>query len=181
MTILDFSTFPILSSSNLTLRQLTIDDQESIFTLRTDPAINKYLGRTPSKSMEDAIAFIHKINENVKNNNSLYWAITMTETETFVGTICLYNFSTENNSCEIGYELLTPYQGQGIMREAIQTVVGYVFNNLEITQINAFTHIENQNSSNLLTKCNFSKTNEFEPEDPNLILYTLSIQSFNNN
>lgn len=176
MTILDFSIFPILSSSNLTLRQLTIDDQESIFTLRTDPAINKYLGRTPSKSVEDAIAFIHKINENVKNNNSLYWAITKTQTETFVGTICLYNFSIENKSCEIGYELLTQYQGQGIMREAIQAVIDYLFNTLQYTQIIACTHIENLHSSKLLEKCQFINTGEFEEENHDLILYKLSLQ-----
>jgi [ribosomal protein S5]-alanine N-acetyltransferase len=174
MTILDFSTFPILSSSNLTLRQLTIDDQESIFNLRTDPAINKYLGRTPSKSMEDAIAFIHKINENVKNNNSLYWAITITQTETFVGTICLYNFSIENKSCEIGYELLTQYQGQGMMYEAIQVVIDHVFHTLQFKQINAYTHIENLHSSKLLEKCHFMNTGEYDPEVNDLMLYTLS-------
>jgi ribosomal-protein-alanine N-acetyltransferase len=34
-----------------------------------------------------------------------------------VGTICLFGFSDENASCEIGYELLTNFQGQGIMKE----------------------------------------------------------------
>lgn len=175
MTNLNFTSFPILASQNLTLRQLTIDDQHGIFTLRTDPAVNKYLGRSPSKSIEDAIAFINMINENVKSNNSLYWAIDLTKTETFVGTICVYNFSFENQSCEIGYELLPQYQGQGIMYEAIQSVIDHVFHTLQFKQINAYTHIENLHSSKLLEKCNFKNTGEFDPENHDLRLYELSL------
>src|SRR5690242_16752186 len=104
-----FTTFPILKTERLTLRQLSINDQQDIFALRSDPEINKHLDRQPSKTIEDAIDFINKITDNSKNNNSIYWVITLTKTKTFVGTICLFNFSNEKNSCEIGYELMTKF------------------------------------------------------------------------
>jgi ribosomal-protein-alanine N-acetyltransferase len=114
----NFTSFPILTTERLTLRQLLIDDQNDIFALRSDTEINQYLNRQPSKTIEDAINFINKVNDNIKLNNSLYWAITLTMTKTFVGTICLFDFSDEKDSCEIGYELMTEFQGQGIMKEA---------------------------------------------------------------
>lgn len=91
----NFNTFPILTTERLTLRQLSIDDQQNIFALRSDTEINKYLEREPSKTIEDAINFINKVNDNIQKSNSLYWAITLTKTKTFVGTICFFDFSNE--------------------------------------------------------------------------------------
>ncbi|GAB3722877.1 GNAT family N-acetyltransferase [Flavobacterium koreense] len=169
----NFSPFPILTTERLTLRQLSIDDKQSIFDLRSDLEINKYLGRVPSKTIDDAINFINKINENSKSNNSIYWVITLTSTKKVVGTICLFDFSNEKNSCEIGYELMPKYQGQGIMKEAIKVVIDYVFKTLNFKRIIAFTHNENLKSTNLLLKFNFVKSLETDNENPNLTIFTL--------
>jgi ribosomal-protein-alanine N-acetyltransferase len=170
----NFTLFPILTTERLTLRQLSTDDQQDIFTLRSDTEINKYLDREPSKTIDDAINFIKKVNDNIKNNNSVYWVISLTSTKTFVGTICLFDFSNEKNSCEIGYELMTKFQGQGIMKEATQVVIDYVFQTLKLKKILAFTHYENLNSTNLLLKLNFVKSLEKDKENPNLNIFTLA-------
>jgi ribosomal-protein-alanine N-acetyltransferase len=127
----NFKTFPILTTERLTLRQLSIDDRQSILALCSDSEINKYLDREPSKTIEDAINFINRINDNIKKNNSVYWAITLTDSKAIVGTICLFEFSNEKNSCEIGYELMTKFQGQGIMKEAAAAVIDYAFLELQ--------------------------------------------------
>ena len=174
MSNINFTAFPNLTTERLTLRQLSINDQQDIFALRSDPEINKYLDRQPSKTIEDAIDFINTITDNIKNNNSIYWVITLTKTKTFVGTFCLFNFSNEKNSCEIGYELMTKFQGQGIMKEAMELVIDYVFQTLKFQNIVAFTHHNNQSSTKLLTKFNFIKSLEPDKENPDLDIYTLT-------
>jgi [ribosomal protein S5]-alanine N-acetyltransferase len=170
----NFTPFPILTTERLTLRQLSTDDQQNIFALRSDPEINKYLGREPSKTIEDAINFISKVNENIQKNNSIYWVITLTNTKTFVGTICLFDFINEKDSCEIGYELMTKFQGQGIMKEATEKVIVYAFQTLEYQKIVALTHNGNQNSTKLLAKFNFLKSIEIDKENPDLNIFTLT-------
>ena len=170
----NFTPFPILTTERLTLRQLSTDDGQDIFALRSDTDINKYLDREPSKTIEDAINFINKVNDNIKKNNAIYWVISLTSTKKFVGTICLFDFSNEKNSCEIGYELMTKFQGQGIMKEATQVVIDYVFQTLKLKKILAFTHYENQNSTKLLLKFNFVKALETDKENPNLTIFTLA-------
>ncbi|MFT3704163.1 MAG: GNAT family N-acetyltransferase [Agriterribacter sp.] len=170
----NFTPFPVLTTERLTLRQLSANDQQSIFALRSDEAINKYLNRQVARSMEDAINFINKVNENITNNNSIYWAITLTRTRTFVGTICLFGFSKENSSCEIGYELLTKFQGRGIMKEAVEKVITYAFEALGFQKIVAFTHDENQHSSKLLTKLNFIKSINIGEENTDFTIYNLT-------
>ena len=169
-----FTPFPILTTERLTLRQLVIDDEQEIFTLRSDSEINKYLDRQLSNTIADARNFINKVNENINKNVSLYWAITLSDRNILVGTICLYGFSDENDNCEIGYELLTNFQGQGIMKEAVEKVIDYAFNTIKVQEIEAFLHRDNQSSINLLEKLSFRNSNKADETNPELIGYHLT-------
>ncbi|WP_131537991.1 GNAT family N-acetyltransferase [Pedobacter nototheniae] len=159
--------FPILTTERLILRQLTDSDIQEIFLLRSDPLINKYLNRQPSNTLEDALKFIDRI----KNNNFSYWAITQKEIKGLIGTICLFDFSEENKKCEIGYELLTEFQGKGIMSEAAKKIIEYSIETIGIKTIDAYTHKDNQSSNNLLTKLKFEHISSDDERNSNLILY----------
>jgi [ribosomal protein S5]-alanine N-acetyltransferase len=169
-----FTPFPILTTERLTLRQLIINDEQEIFTLRSDSEINKYLDRQLSNTIDDARNFINKINENINKNDSIYWAITFSDRNILVGTICLFGFSDENDKCEIGYELLTNFQGQGIMKEAAEKVIDYAFNAIKVQKIEAFFHRDNHSSIKLLEKFSFRDSNEPGKTDPGLITYYLT-------
>ena len=169
-----FAPFPVLTTERLTLRQLQITDEQEIFTLRSDGEINRYLDRQVSTTIDDARNFINKVNENINNNDSLYWAITLSDRNILAGTICLFGFSDENNKCEIGYELLTNFQGQGIMKEAAEKVIDYAFNTIKVQKIEAFLHRDNQRSIKLLEKFSFRNSNEPDRTNPELICYNLT-------
>jgi ribosomal-protein-alanine N-acetyltransferase len=175
-----FASFPILTTERLTLRQLVIADEQEIFTLRSDSEINKYLDRQLSNTIDDARNFINKVNENINKNDSVYWAITFSDKNILVGTICLFGFSDENDKCEIGYELLTNFQGQGIMKEAAEKVIDYAFNTIKVQKIEAFFHRDNQSSIKLLEKFSFRNSNEPDETNPDLICFYLtnSIDNF---
>ena len=167
-------TYPILTTERLTLRPLSINDYQDIFDLRSDTEINKFLGRQLCKTTDDAKNFINKVNENIEKGGTYYWGICLTETKQLVGTICLFDFSIEKKSCEIGYELMMKFQKQRIMQEAVEKVIDFVFQTLKFKNIIAFTHYENQNSTNLLLKLNFLKSMEADKENPNLTIFTLT-------
>ncbi len=169
MLIRTFTPFPILTTERLTLRQLVVNDEQEIFTLRSDREINKYLDRQVSNTIDDARNFINKVNENINKNDSLYWAITLRDRNLLVGTICLFGFSDGNGKCEIGYELLTNFQGQGIMKEAAEKVINYAFNTIKVQKIEASLHRNNLSSIKLLDKFSFMQSNELDKANPELI------------
>jgi ribosomal-protein-alanine N-acetyltransferase len=169
-----FAPLPILTTKRLILRQLVIADEQEIFTLRSDSEINKYLDRQVRNTIDDARDFINKVNENINKNDSLYWAITLSDRNILVGTICLFGFSDENNKCEIGYELLTNFQGQGIMKEAVEKVIDYALNTIKVKKIEAFLHRDNRSSIKLLEKFSFRNSNEPDNANPDLICYHLA-------
>jgi [ribosomal protein S5]-alanine N-acetyltransferase len=169
-----FTTFPILTTKRLTLRQPANSDEQEIFTLRSDSEINKYLDRPKSTTINDARNFIEKVNENTGKGNSLYWAITLSGKDILVGTVCLFSFSDENEKCEIGYELMTGYQGQGIMKEAVEKVIEYAFNTIKVKKIEAVFHRDNQGSLKLLKKLSFKDSLEPDKTEPDLVNYYLT-------
>ncbi len=174
MTNRFFTPFPILITERLTLRQLLMNDAQNIFSLRSDSEINKYLDRQPCKTIEDAVNFINNVTENIKKNESIYWVITLTESKTFVGTICLFEFLEKHNTCEIGYELLSNYQGKGIMQEATRKVLEYAIETIKVQTIEAFTHKNNQSSIKLLEKLEFKKS--IAPDKTNLDNYVFTLR-----
>ena len=114
------------------------------------------------------------VNENIDKNDSLYWAITLSDRNILVGTICLFGFSDENDKCEIGYELLRNSQGQGIMKEAAEKVIDYAFNTIKVQKIEALIHRDNQRSIKLLEKLSFRSSNEPDKSNPELICFYLT-------
>ncbi|TPG42066.1 GNAT family N-acetyltransferase [Flavobacterium pectinovorum] len=163
----------ILISERLTLRKLSKSDSEEILQLRSDIEINKFLDRKPCKTVEDALNFINSIIEN-ESEELFYWAITKTGEDKLIGTICLFEFLDNLKKCEIGYELLTEYQGKGIMIEAVEKVIEYAIKTLEINTIDALVHKDNQSSTKLLQKLNFKKLDDSVEDNPNLVLFRLT-------
>jgi ribosomal-protein-alanine N-acetyltransferase len=167
-------TFPTLTTERLTLRQPLESDAQQLFLLRSNAIVNKYLERQPSETVQEALHFIGKVNENFKHKEGLYWAIAQTGNEKLIGTICLFDFSYEPKKCEIGYELLPDYQGQGIMTEALKKVIAFTFQTLGLETIDAFTHKDNQRSTKLLQKFHFQETEMIDTATSNLLLFSLS-------
>ena len=163
--------FPQLRSNRLILRQLELKDAHEIFHLRSDEGVNKYLDRPKAETIEDAIHFINRINDSIQKNNSFYWAISYNEGENLLGTICIWNI--EDKKAEIGYELLPKHHGKGLMHEALQIVISYAFNQLNLDVILAVFHPDNQSSVRLLERSNFVLNTNEEDMVENMMVYKL--------
>lgn len=166
----NFIPFPVLKTERLTLRKLISSDYNEILALRSDINVNKYLERKPSKSIDDAKSFIQTINKKIQSDRSIYWVITLNDTDKLIGTVCLFDFSNDNKKAEIGYELLPNFHGKGIMQEVVSKVIDFGIQHIGLNTIEAFTHHENQSSTRLLEKLNFKK---HSAANENFILFKL--------
>ena len=167
--------FPSLTTKLLLLRQLKTTDKKAIFKIRSNDIVYKYIAKETFKKIEEAQSFIVKINKGITNKEHVFWAITLKETQELVGTICLWNFSKDRLIAEIGYELYPDYYKQGIMNEALQSVIKFGFESLKLNTIEAFTHKNNEASKTLLMRNNFKlDANRIDKGFPNNIVYVLS-------
>ena len=147
--------FPGLTTERLVLRQLQDSDAFTISKLRSDDAVNAYIDRPKQTSLEGASAFITKINGNIREGKCFYWAICLKGNPDLIGTACLFNFSTDKATAELGYELSPEFQGQGITNEAVRQVIAFAFHTTGFCGLEACVHRDHVKSINLLLKNNF--------------------------
>jgi ribosomal-protein-alanine N-acetyltransferase len=175
MMRISFTPFPKMTTERLILRQLKEEDADEIFALRSDERVNKYLDRPKATTIDDARAFINKINSSIESDESIYWVVTLKNSDKLIGTICLWNISLENSRAETGYELHPDFQGKGYMQEAFSKVLEYGFETMKLKTIDAFTHPDNNKSTKLLEKYNFSRNLQLEKENNSKeIIYSLT-------
>ncbi|MBB6235528.1 ribosomal-protein-alanine N-acetyltransferase [Pedobacter sp. AK013] len=155
MKPLDFSTFPVLETDRLILRRLSLEDAPVIYQLRSDVEVATLTGKAPFLHINEAIAYINKIDNLINNDESIYWVASYKGDQAMIGAACLWNFDIQNETVEMGYELLPEFQGKGIMVETITCVIKYAFEVMGIKTIVAFPSIDNPPSIKLLEKMGF--------------------------
>ncbi|MBE7685158.1 GNAT family N-acetyltransferase [Tenacibaculum piscium] len=147
--------FPELSTERATLRQVSFKDKRAIFKLRSNKEINKLISRETPKNLNDADAFIENCLTDFENETRIFWVIEHQDSSKVIGSIVLSNFNSENDYAEISYELSPDYQKEGLMREAIQSVLAFGNVDLALKTIEAFTHNNNNDAIALLEKQQF--------------------------
>ena len=148
---------PTLTTPRLVLRQLDLLDAAAIYQLHSDEQVIRYTNRNAAESLADARHFVKFIIRGCKKKEWLYWAITLPETpEAALGTICLWNFSPDHQTAELGYELLPSFQGQGLMREAVHSVLAFAREPLQLQRVSACVQAGNTPSIRVLLRQGFS-------------------------
>lgn len=145
-----------LDTERLVLKSINENHAEDILKIRSNAEINKFLKRIPPQTNYEALSFILTIKKRVENNETVFWGISLKNQHKLIGTICLWNFSEDRKTAEVGYELLPDYHRKGIMSEALKAVLNFGFNELYLNEILAFTNKFNENSKSLLLKNNFT-------------------------
>ena len=169
-----FQSLPELRTARLLLRSLNSLDHEMMFFLRSDQTLNFFIKREGAKKLEDAIDFMNMIQKGFEKGDNVNWAISMKEDEKMIGSICLWNFSEDLKTAEIGYSLHPDHQNKGIMNEALSTVIEFGFNTLNFEHIVAYTHYANQNSLKLLEKNGFKLIKDKkDPGDENNVILSV--------
>lgn len=161
MLQLNFTPFPALETERLLLRRVLPSDAREIFIMRNDPVLTQYTWVT-AHSLDDAIGHINRIDNSIRSNDVILWGICLKGEKQLAGTICYWNIENEQDKAELGYGLLHGYMKKGIMNEALQCVLRYGFDEMKLKMIEAYTHMNNQGSVNLLNRNGFVLHHDME-------------------
>ena len=170
---------PILQTPRLVLREVCENDWLQILHLRSDPLVNALVKRPLSKTKEDAIAFIRKVAGDNRAEKVAYWGIVLPETNEVLGSICLWKFSEDRKTAEVGYDLSVAAQGIGYMTEAMKAVLDFGFTKLGLVTVEAHTQSNNAASTKLLGKFGFDLLADRNDEtNPLNAVYALNAERF---
>jgi ribosomal-protein-alanine N-acetyltransferase len=167
--------FKAIKTNRLYLRSLNKDDWQMISFLRSDKTVNKFVQRSSAATQEQALAFIEKIHQGQKNKSFYYWVISTQDQPQMIGSICLWQFSEDRKTAEVGYDLHPSHQGKGIMSEALQAIINFGFYDLHLNNIEAYTQYDNTKSTILLEKHGFKQDpSKVDPENNKNRVYLLT-------
>lgn len=165
MKPISFLPFTNLESERLLLRQITPDDVQEVFELRSNPETMKFIPRPLVTSHEEALAHIKMIQDKIESNEGINWAITLKPDNKLLGIIGHYRIKWEHFRSEIGYMLLPETHGKGIATEAIQLIIDYGFNKMKMHSLEGIIDPENTGSARVLEKNGFVKEAHFKENE----------------
>lgn len=149
--------FPIkpFDLERLCVRMIESKDASGIFAIRNDLKMIKYSGIPQMLTMAEALNFVDTRIEGMKSNKWIYFVLADKETDALMGTICLFNFKSDEASCEIGYELLPSFQGNGYINDAMKAVMQFAFEELNVKRIDADISEDNIASIHVVERAGF--------------------------
>jgi ribosomal-protein-alanine N-acetyltransferase len=156
MLHLDFTTFPVLHTDRLILKEITDKDANELFNMRSNPEIMKYVDRPIPNSIDEILDLIEKMRVMKTKREGISWGIFKKDyPELKIGNIGLFRIIAEHYRAELGYMLNLDCQNQGFMYEAMQAVLHYGFEEMNLHSIEANINPENIASQKLLEKAGF--------------------------
>ena len=150
------SAFPRLETDRMLLREIVDEDAEALLRVFGDAEHMKWFGSEPLTSIDGAKALITAFSAwRTLPSPGVRWGLERKGQRGLVGTCGLFAWNRAWRKCTIGYELAPEATGQGLMREALRTVIPWGFESMALNRIEALVHEENTPSLRLLEGIGF--------------------------
>jgi ribosomal-protein-alanine N-acetyltransferase len=162
--LINFTSFPTIETKNLLLRRIAHDDMNDMFEMRKDPRMNEYLNTKVDEDTDETKTYIDKMNKGIDERKWIIWAIEHKQSTKVIGTICIWNINKVEKSGELGYGIIPDYQGQGLMKESIVSVIEFGFKEMKLKVLEAYTEEQNEKSIKLLESCKFVEITRVDEE-----------------
>jgi len=152
-----FKNFPEFESRRLRFRKIILDDAKEIFLIRSNDDVMRYMDVPRHYSVSDSEKLLQSIEESLKNENGINWAIIEKDSNAFIGYIGFIRIFSEHCRAEIGYALKPEYWGKGYMYETINRLVKFGFEEIKLHSIEANVNPMNERSKKVLERVGFKK------------------------
>jgi ribosomal-protein-alanine N-acetyltransferase len=152
--LFDFTTFPILVTKRLILRDLQPSDATDVLVFRGDSIVQKYDDPIIHTDAE-ARLFIDELHAEYNNQEGISWAVTLKKQDVVIGAFGLHHWDRFHRRAEAGYGLARAYWGQGIGSEALRAIIQFGYDQMNLNRIYARTIADNHESVRLLERLGF--------------------------
>ena len=146
----------VLETERLVLRHFKPSDAAFILELVNEPGWKKYIGDRGVNSLDDARRYIETVPlaSYAKHGFGL-WAVELKDGGSLVGMCGLIKRDTLED-VDIGFALLSRFEGRGYAREAANATLAYARDQLGLTRVVAITTEHNHRSGILLERAGMS-------------------------
>ena len=119
------------------------------------PEFYTYLEYPPFKSKKETLDYFKKLINYEDKSLGVCWILRLRKDNKAIGTFRLVYSDIEKKRALIGYGISPKYWYKGYFSEAMETVINYCFNVLELDRVEAWTRWDNSGSIKGLEKNGF--------------------------
>lgn len=141
-----------LRTPRLTLRELSLNDLEEVHELHSLPETDEYNTLGIPKNQQETLAILKQWVGFQKQDNRKNYTLAVEYNHQFVGLIGLHLGAYKMRNGEVWYKIHSNYWGNGIAPEAVQEVLRFGFEELELHRIEAGCAVDNHRSVKVLEK-----------------------------
>jgi RimJ/RimL family protein N-acetyltransferase len=148
---------PIIHGRRVSLRPLVNTDLDSIYNIFSHPEVMRYWSFPPLPDKAAAEKLLAGIIADVERGAMMKWGIARQSDDSVIGTATLFSLNLDNERAEIGYALGREHWGQGLMNEALQSLLEYAFEILKLRRVEADVDPRNTSSIRTLERLGFQR------------------------
>lgn len=152
-----FTSFPVLETERLILREHRESDVEGLSEYENDPDLLRFTDAFPPVSELSNAIYIWT-HEAYQSKKFIRWCTALKENDRCIGGVFLflpYGDDTSGRRMDIAYDISPRYRNKGYASEAIRKVVTYGFEKMALKRIQAQIMPENTASIRAVEKCGF--------------------------
>jgi [ribosomal protein S5]-alanine N-acetyltransferase len=147
---------PTLEATRLRLRPYLDSDSTALFALYGDPKVTRYWSHPAWTDPAQAHLYL-SLRKDEPTTAVHAWAIADKQSNTLIGALTFFSISGPHARAEVGYSLMSHWQGKGLGTEALSTALQYGFETLNLYRIEADVDPRNIGSVKLLEKLKFQR------------------------
>ncbi|MGL4624418.1 MAG: GNAT family N-acetyltransferase [Culicoidibacterales bacterium] len=147
----------LLQTPRLILRPLQLSDAPAMYeNWASNEKVTKFLTWPPHEDISVTQALLTSWVRDYQNPAFYQWGIILTEqSDQPIGTISVVSSDDRMSKMEIGYCLGEPWWGEGIMSEALQAVMDFLFHVVQVNRLESRHDLHNPGSGAVLKKSGF--------------------------
>jgi RimJ/RimL family protein N-acetyltransferase len=154
---MDWKTLPTLTADRVRLRWMSESDIDSLYTIFSNAEVMRYWSSPPITDRNAAVQILKRVHDGFHRQTELKWGIAQRTDDTIIGTVTIYNLSFDNRRAELGYALGRAHWRKGYMHEALQAVLEFAFDELELHRLEADVDPRNGASIRSLERLGFQR------------------------
>jgi len=147
-----------LENENIVLRALEPEDLDILFDIENDKSLWQISNTLAPYSRDLLKKYIEGSHKDIYEARQLRLAISPVHGTDLIGLIDLFEFEPQHNRAGVGILVRENFQGKGIASQALELVLEYAFNQLDLHQVFAHIPANNNQSRRLFEKMGFKRS-----------------------
>lgn len=148
---------------HLILRAFRPEDAAAFSAYRSEPEVARFQGWSAPYSLEQAQEFVTEMMQAVPGTPGQWYQIAMEEKASgqVIGDVAFHIEANSPQQAILGITLAGSAQGKGYATEAMQRLLQFLFEDLELHRVSAYIDVDNPASYQLVERLGFRREGHF--------------------